>query len=108
MTIALLVVKILFEIFQVVTEGKNYLFDLEKDFVLNFENILDLIGYLLVTICQFYYWTSGKVVNGYYSPNYYSYFEGYFFFMILALHLNLILQYSIAFSITRRYVIMIL
>ena len=90
------------------TEGKNYLFNLKRDFVLNFENILDLIGYLLVTICQFYYWTSGKVVNGYYFANYDSYFEGYFFFMILALHFNLILQYSIAFSITRRYVIMIL
>ena len=81
---------------------------MEGDDFLNFENILDLMVQLLVIICQFFYWTTGKVVNGYFFPDDESYFEGFLFFMILALHMNLILQYSIAFSITRRYVIMII
>ena len=90
------------------TEEKDYFFSLERDYFFNFENIIDLMVHLLVTICQFYYWTTGKVVNGYFFPDDDSYFEGFLFFMILALHMNLILQYSVAFAITRRYIIMIL
>ena len=90
------------------TEGKEYFFSFEKDYLFNFENILDLIVYILVTICQYYYFGTGKVANGYYFPDDDSYFQGFLFFMILVLHLNLILQYSIAFAITRRYVIMII
>ena len=63
---------------------------------------------MLVSICQFYYWGTGRVFNGYYFPEDESYYHGFLFFTILALHLNLILQYSIAFKTTRRYVIMII
>ena len=108
MSIILLVINILIEIFQVMTEGKDYFFSLEKDYFFSFENIIDLTVYVLVTICQFYYFGTGKVVNGYYFSDDDSYFQGFLFFTILTLHLNLILQYTIAFSVTRRYVIMII
>ena len=90
------------------TEGRDYFFSFEKDYYLNFGNMIDLIVYILVTICQVYYWTTGNIYNGYYFPENDSYFQEFLLFTILALHLNLILQYMIAFKVTRRYVIMII
>ena len=90
------------------TEKRDYFFSLEKDYYLNFENIFDLIVYILVTICQVYYRTTGNIYNGYFFPEHDSYFQEFLLFTILALHLNLILQYMIAFKVTRRYVIMII
>ena len=66
-----------------VTEGKEYFY--------SFENAGDLIVYILVCVCQFYYWGRPRVVNGYYVPDDDSYFEAFLLPTILFLHLNLIL-----------------
>ena len=34
-----------------------------------YENIGDLIVYILVSICQYYYWFRGEIVNGYFYPD---------------------------------------
>ena len=60
LTVLFLVINILKEIFQMVTEGYDYL---------TFENLADLTVYGLVIICQFYYWRTGNIVNGYYFPD---------------------------------------
>ena len=95
-----MVLNLLKEIMQIFIEGKYYLAD-------KF-NRVDLIVYILVGICQYYYWFTGERVNGYFFPNTDSYFEVFLLLTILALHLNLILQHLIAFKITRSYVIMII
>lgn len=52
------------------TEGKEYF--------KSFENIGDLIAYILVIICQCFYWGTGEFVNGYFFPDDGS-FEDYLF-----------------------------
>ena len=78
-----LAVYILKEIMQLVTERKDYLTD--------FFNISDLICCVLVSICQFYYWRTGRLVNGFFFPEEDSYFEEFLLPAVLVLHLNLIL-----------------
>ena len=67
-----------------------------------------MLACILVSICQIYYFTTGKIENGTYFPEDDSYFEGFLLVMILILHLNLVFQYLIAFELTRRYVIIII
>ena len=62
------------EIFQMVAERKEYFYSVNKDYFFCFENISDLVAYVLVTVCQFYYFRTGKIVNGYYFPDDDSYF----------------------------------
>lgn len=88
------------------TEGKEYL--INSEYSIQFENIGDLLAYVLVTICQFYYFGTGKIVNGYFFPDKDSHFEEFFLPTILVLHLNLIVQHLVAFKITRQYVIIII
>ena len=75
-----------------VTEGRDYI---------SFENLADLIAYILVSVCQFYYWSTGSVVNGYFIPEDDSNFKNYLLPTITILHLNLIVQHMIAFKLTR-------
>ena len=49
----LLVVNSLKEIIQLITEGLDYFF--------NYENVIDLAAIIMVTICQSYYWGTGKI-----------------------------------------------
>ena len=79
-----------------------------KEYFSDYYNCSDLIVCVLVSICQYYYWATGKIVNGYFFPEDDSYFEVFLLPTILALHLNLILQHMIAFEIIRRYVVMII
>ena len=113
LTIIFLVINVLKEIFQMVTERANYL--------TQYENIIDLTVYIFVSICQYFYWFKGEVVNGYFFPyecssldesvmlvtEKCSYYEEFLLLMILSLHLNLILQHMIALDVTRKHVIMI-
>ena len=89
LTVTLLVVNIFKEIFQIINEGKEYFID--KEYSINFENLGDLIVYVLVSICQLYYFGTGKLVKGYFFPDDGSYFENFLLLTILALHLNLIM-----------------
>ena len=115
LTAILLVVNILKEIGQVITEGKSYFTD--------FENLTDLTIYVLVIICQYFYWFTGKRVNGYYFPDSNTYsedqpddtdpksgsvFERILLPTIILLHFNLILQHMVAFKIFRQYIVVIL
>ena len=100
LTATILILNLLKEIFQMVTECKDYF--------RSFENVGDLIVFVLVAVCQYYYYSTGKIINGYYFPDTESYFEEYLLFTILMLHLNLILQHMIAFEVKRKYVIMII
>ena len=79
-----------------------------KEYFLGFENLLDLATIIMVIICQFYFYTTGKLENGYFIPDDDSYFEQFLLLTTLALHLNLILQYMIALDFTRKHVIMII
>ena len=72
-----------------------------KDYFKSFENAGDLIVYIFVCICQFYYWGTATDESGYYIPEEGSYFEVYLLPTMLFLHLNLILQHLIAFKLTR-------
>ena len=74
----------------------------------SFENCADMVAYTLVCICQTYYFFTGKMVGGYFFPDEESHFEDFLLLAILLLHLNLIVQYMIAFSFTRQYIIMII
>ena len=62
-----------------------------RDHFKSFQNVGDLVVYILVCICEYYYWGTGKIENGYYIPEENSYFEVFFLPTILFLHLNLIL-----------------
>ena len=106
LSVTLLVVNILKEIFQMINEGKGYFID--EELSIQFENVGDLIAYGLISVCQVYYFGTGRIINGYFFPDYESFFEDFLLLAILALHLNLILQHMIALKITRRYVIMII
>ena len=64
-----------------VTEGRDYL---------SFENLGDLTAYILVSVCQAYYWGTGSVVNGYFFPDNDSNFKNFLLPTITILHLNLI------------------
>ena len=81
LTIIFSVIFIFKEIFQMVNESLDYL---------NFENLADSTVCILVTICQFYYWRTGKRVNGYYITEQKSNFEYFLLPMIVLLHLSLI------------------
>ena len=83
-----------------ITEGREYF--------TSAENISDLLAYTLVSICQFYYFRTGKIVNGFFFPEDGSNFEEFLLPTILVLHLNLVVQHLIAFKITRQYVIIII
>ena len=124
LTMMFLVINILKELGQMATEGKKYFLNSEgKSYLPNFENISDLIIYVLVIICQYFYWCTGRVVNGYYipengtfsddalfetDPGSESVFENFFLPTILLLHFNLIVQHMVAFKITRQYIVMII
>ena len=60
LTVLFLLINILKEIFQMVTERYDYL---------TFENLADLTVYVMVIICEFYYWRTGNIVNGYFFPD---------------------------------------
>ena len=48
------------------TEGTQYIVNLKKENFISAENIADLIAYSLVSICQYYYFFTGKIVKGYF------------------------------------------
>ena len=84
LTILLLVVNLFKEIIQLITEGLDYF--------LNYENVIDLVVIVLVTICQYYYFFGkGKTEKGYYFPEEESHFIDFLLPTTLMLHLNLIL-----------------
>ena len=83
LSITFLFFNVIKEIVQIRTEGRDYIRD--------FENVGDFIACILVSVCQFYYFFTGKRVNGYFIPENDSNFEVFLLPMILVLHLNLIL-----------------
>ena len=83
LTLIFLLVIILKEIIQIFIEKKEYFYDIY--------NYGDLIVCVLVSICLYYYWCTGKLVNGYFFADDGSLFEVFLLPTILILHLNLIL-----------------
>ena len=93
LSVICLLVIVLKEIVQIITEKKEYFTDIY--------NYADFIVCILVIICQYYYFNTGEIVNGYFFPGNDSLFELFLLPTILVLHLNLILQHMIAFRIIR-------
>ena len=99
LTLILLVIHIVKEIIQIVAEGKEY--------IKSVANLADLVAYILVIICQCYYWNTGSNQYGYFVPEPDSNLQWFLLPMILMLHMILILQHLVAFSSLSFYVTMI-
>ena len=80
-------------------EGKSY-FE-------SFANVTDVIAYVLVIICQYYFWRTGDNQHNYFIPDQDSYFEVFLLPMMLMLHLTLIFQHLIALQNFRFFIIMV-
>ena len=96
LSIILMVFQILKKIVQILAEGKEYL---NKSFAY----LLMIDSFLITTtICQIYYWTTGKIVNGHFIRDRETYVIYFITLSIIQLFLYAVADEMISFTTARK------